>query len=556
MGIDDNNENTGQSLIERLDKLEYRISRIEGALSLSFDEEKYKNGEDRFLQKKKPVVKDDDSVENRIGEHGMAWLGNIILTFGIIFLTQYFNSLGFTFLSSVLGLITTGIVFYLSKYFKINYQSLALLFQLTGYVLLYYFIMRLFFFMEEPVIKQKYIVIFFLLVHNVFLFIDFLKSKNTIKGAIGVVLITLTAILTDNSVLCFILFTLAAYGHFYAYKQIKSAKLLLFSIFTSYIGILVYILGNPIVGHNLHFIQDDQFILIFVIAIAAIYSQLALQPKSEHPYVNDGIFSAIILNGILFSLILGISVIALFEKHFIWIFLSLFIICLAFSAWLKLKSEWVNVTALYALYSFMAFSVAVFSFYALPWALFWLSIESLLVVAISLWYRTKIIIILNLALYTLLLLLNLFYSDFQSITYFTFGIVAIFSARIINWKKERLEIKTEFLRNTYLIAAFIIFPISLYKTVPAQYVTISWALLAVGYFLLSQLLKKVKYRYLAIGTLIATAFYLFIIDMSKIELVFRVIAFLGLSLILIFISIFYSRRRKLSEDNGENINDD
>ena len=36
----------------------------------------------------------DDSIEFRVGEYGMAWLGNIVLLFGISFLVQYLQNSG------------------------------------------------------------------------------------------------------------------------------------------------------------------------------------------------------------------------------------------------------------------------------------------------------------------------------------------------------------------------------------------------------------------------------------------------------------------------------
>jgi uncharacterized membrane protein len=70
---------------------------------------------------------------------------------------------------------------------------------------------------------------------------------------------------------------------------------------------------------------------------------------------------------------------------------------------------------------------------------------------------------------------------------------------------------------------------------------------ALLYFLLSFILKNVKYRYMALGTMICTAFYLFIIDMARIDIIYRVLAFLFLAAISIGISIYYTNRIKKSD---------
>jgi hypothetical protein len=85
---------------------------------------------------------------------------------------------------------------------------------------------------------------------------------------------------------------------------------------------------------------------------------------------------------------------------------------------------------------------------------------------------------------------------------------------------------------------------TLYHLAPKQYITLSWTLLAVTYFLLGLLIKIVKYRYLALGTMVAAALYLFIVDLARIELVFRVVALLFLALISIGLSFYYTKKLK------------
>ena len=70
---------------------------------------------------------------------------------------------------------------------------------------------------------------------------------------------------------------------------------------------------------------------------------------------------------------------------------------------LKFKSEWKFAAPLYAIYSFVMLSVSVYGYYKLPNAFFMLSVESLLVVSMALWFRSKFIVIMNGILYILLL---------------------------------------------------------------------------------------------------------------------------------------------------------
>jgi uncharacterized membrane protein len=85
---------------------------------------------------------------------------------------------------------------------------------------------------------------------------------------------------------------------------------------------------------------------------------------------------------------------------------------------------------------------------------------------------------------------------------------------------------------------------AMYKAVPSQYVTLSWALVAVLYLLVSIILKNVKYRYMMFATLLATAFYLFAVDLARIGTIYRIIAFLFLAVISIGISVYYVNKIK------------
>jgi hypothetical protein len=127
---------------------------------------------------------------------------------------------------------------------------------------------------------------------------------------------------------------------------------------------------------------------------------------------------------------------------------------------------------------------------------------------------------------------------------YSFALISLISARIINWKKSRLKIETDLLRNLYMITGFVMVMYSLAHGVPKHFVTFSWTIAALLYFLLSILLKNIKYRYMALGTMICAAFYLFIVDLASIELIYRVLSLLFLAAISIGISMYYTNRMK------------
>jgi len=73
-----------------------------------------------------------------------------------------------------------------------------------------------------------------------------------------------------------------------------------------------------------------------------------------------------------------------------------------------------------------------------------------------------------------------------------------------------------------MIEAFFMILLALFHAVPKQFVTFSWTMAALLYFIISLLLKNIKYRYMALGTMICSAFYLFIVDLARIGIIYRV----------------------------------
>jgi uncharacterized membrane protein len=73
-------------------------------------------------------------------------------------------------------------------------------------------------------------------------------------------------------------------------------------------------------------------------------------------------------------------------------------------------------------------------------------------------------------------------------------------------------------------------------------------------FYLQHIIPQCKIR-MAIFTMIATALYLFLVDFSRISLIYRVVAFLFLAIISITISLYYVRPKKGNEDQEESHED-
>jgi uncharacterized membrane protein len=83
--------------------------------------------------------------------------------------------------------------------------------------------------------------------------------------------------------------------------------------------------------------------------------------------------------------------------------------------------------------------------------------------------------------------------------------------------------------------------IAFYHAFPPSYITVSWIFAALLFFMVGRLINNIKYRWLAIGILIVSALKLIFVDLSSIDIGFRVLVFLLLAIILISVSILYTK---------------
>ena len=110
------------------------------------------------------------------------------------------------------------------------------------------------------------------------------------------------------------------------------------------------------------------------------------------------------------------------------------------------------------------------------------------------------------------------------------------------------------MRNAYLFLAFIAIPYALYHSLPGRYISLSWVGVAIFYYLLSLVLKNKKYRWMALFTLLLSILYIFVIGIIKLEPVYRIVSFIVLGIVLIIISITYTKIRAKTESDRKDKN--
>jgi hypothetical protein len=299
---------------------------------------------------------------------------------------------------------------------------------------------------------------------------------------------------------------------------------------------LLWLLNNPILGHPVHAVAEHQNNLVYLFVYAAVFAiPNLLRAEDSHSDVTKVLLP--ILNGAGFYGVAVLVVLTFFEQERAGLnfLISSFFLVVAILGWVFRRSRFA--TSFYACFGYVALSVAIFARFAAPQYFIWLGWQSLLVISTAIWFRSKIVVVANTLIYLGILLAYLILAPATAAVNASYAGVALLSARLLNWRKERLTIKTELMRNAYLASAFVIIPYGLYHAVPKNYVSLSWLGAAVFYFAVSLLLKNKKYRWMAILTIFLAVIYVFVIDMARLEAGYRIVSFLALGIVLLVISL-------------------
>jgi hypothetical protein len=312
----------------------------------------------------------------------------------------------------------------------------------------------------------------------------------------------------------------------------------------SYIVHLIWFINNPLIGNQLELQTGEPINLIFILLYQIIFTLAYYADKKYDEHLPAAI-SILIITSIGYGLFLLITILSTPTLGQVYhLFASIIFIGFAILFYTKKSSK--IATFYYAMTGYAALSIAIILQFEKPDFFMWLCWQSLIVVSTAVWFRSKFIIVANFFIFLLIFLAFLVLSGTTSGISLSFGIVALLSARILNWNKDRLELKTEQMRNAYLLTALLIIPYSLYHMVPTGFVAFSWIGVAILYYIFSRLLKIVKYRYMSLATFLLTVVYVFVVGITSEETIYKILSFLVLGAALIILSIVYTRNKNKS----------
>ncbi|HEY7547280.1 MAG TPA: DUF2339 domain-containing protein, partial [Blastocatellia bacterium] len=497
-----------------------------------------------------PSEYEGSGLELGVGEFGLAWIGSGVLFLGIVFFMAYAQSYGHRVAASATGYISAIGLYWLAHLWKQNIPHLSRVMLGSSLLLLYYTTMRLGFFTDAPLIGNRYISLLLLLAVVAFQLRIATARDSQQLAAIALVLAVISAMLIDRTHISLPLVVIFSAIAVWLSITREWRPLLPVMMIFAYAAHLLWLLSNPLAGHKPQAVADHQYNLVYLFLYAAIFYWPALFVKKDS--ADDAYkIASVLLNSLAFSILIGLAVLTNFQHAYSTVYLGVasFFLILSIIQWLNTHGQYTP--AIYACFGYMALSISIYGYAKMPTAFLWLSVQSLLVVSMALWFRSRTLVVMNSLIYVNILLGYFALSPPSNQVDFSFAIVALASARVMNWQKERLTLRTDMLRNVYLAIAFVMIFYALYRAVPRQYVTLSWAATAVIYFLFSYWLNSIKYRWMAISAILVTVGYLFMVDLAHLDPLFRVAAFIFVGLMALAISLFYTRVRSILSRKSE-----
>jgi uncharacterized membrane protein len=193
-----------RSLQEQVDELHSRVVSLEKKMSAMTSHEAFsymKMGAVHEENGTRLTSSTDDGIllESKIGEYGLAWLGNIVLFFGIIFLTQYITNLHYPLAATITGYLSVAGILVLSHSLRKSYSYISRIFGFFAQLLFFYLTIRLHFFTVHPIIPWKGLaIVLLLMVIGIQIFLA-IKKKSEFYAGLALIMSITVAVISDTT---------------------------------------------------------------------------------------------------------------------------------------------------------------------------------------------------------------------------------------------------------------------------------------------------------------------------------------------------------------------
>lgn len=545
-------------VIDFLKNLDSRISRIESKLGIDSVQPDL---DTTHLDLSSEESLESQTLESRLGEYWFANFGIVILAISLILLLILPFKNSSSFLPSMLSFVVTGLIFYLAHSIRSSYSYISNYLVGTALIFLFFSVLRFFHFSNVPIFSDKsYNTMFssqmleigLLIVVAILSYLISTKRNSAYLTALSLIMASAVGLVANSNYLVFILNTVVAIAFSYVYIKKDWNYILLFGMGICYFSHFVWALNDPFIGNPLKLVLTPDINLIFILLYSIIFAIGNLIKNRGLEENNISISNSMMNVTSSFLLFHLMSFNLLKEGYIVYemiFFIVLFTISILF--WVYNNSKYSPTS--YSLVAFIALSIAIIATIAVPDVFIYLIWQSILVTIISVWYKSKTLTFANFIIFCGLFFIYLFTTETFTLISLSFGIVGLINARILNWQKLRLTLQTEMMRNAYLAIAFFSIPFTLLKSLPSNYIGLSWLAVAIIYYILSIVLKTFKYKWMAHLTLLATIFYVIVFGLSSLDNTYKIVTLFSIGIVTVIISVLSTNlNRKLTSDNKVN----
>ncbi len=421
-----------------------------------------------------------------------------------------------------------------------RFGRLARLLTGAGFILFYYAGLRLHYFTSEPVVASAAVACAILAPIIAAQFWLALRwDSPTLAGLAGLQAL-IWSLLADTTAAGLPLLAAAALVAALLALRRDWWPLLSVAVVFVYAGHLLWLMNNPLAGNPVGAILPERYALTYLFACAAAFAWPALV---RNPGSEPSALLVVLLNSLSLSVLTSLAVFALYggRSPRVYALLAAFFLLCSVAQWRQTRRQFEP--ALYACSGYLALTLAIYDYRGTSTLFFWLALQSLVVISMALWFRSKFLVVTNCVLFLCILAAYMTGFPSSNAVTFSFALVAHLSARLMNWQKNRLTLRTEALRNTYLATGFILVLYALGHSVPEPYVALGWLGAGAAYFGVGLALRNRKYRYLAAGSVLAAAAHLVALDMPRLLPDHRGVTLLCSGAAALALSVLYARWR-------------
>jgi hypothetical protein len=533
-------------LVRRLDELELRIARLESANPAT----PHAAPEPVALRPVEAAVlpegRTEDELELEVGQNWFAKVGIGVLALGAGFtLTLPYAGLP-AGVPALAGGLVAGLLFFLAK------RDVPALRLVSGWIrgaamlLLQLAALRLCFFSPQPLLAADSLPGAGLL--SLAVAVNFtLAWRRRSTGLVGLALVLAYLTVLAMGAAALVLPGLVALAVLTVVAAARGGwpALGLTGILAGPAAYFLWASGNPLLGHPFHFVTEPAFGPACLLVAMLVHGTGPLGRRE--PVVDDGLTNSCgLLNCAVGYGVFLVHTVAIYPAGFAASHLAASIVLLGLAVLFWMREQSRVSTFLYAMTGYLALSLAIIKLAPAPGVFVWLSLQSIVVVATAIWFRSRFIVVANFLIYVAIVLAYMVVAKSETGISLGFGIVALVSARILNWQQNRLELKTGLMRNAYLTGAFVVFPYALYHLAPGRYVGLAWVGLALFYYAMNLIVRNQKFRWMGHATLLLTTVYIAVVGTSRFGPMLRVLSFLVLGTVMLVVSLIFTRMRTVS----------